>query len=424
MGSDQPPDPRRWSALLQDLQVREVAPASPSHFPDAATATSDALAGAGLVDFVDAAASAGQPVTVVANDHHRFTDTRTFLDATFGLLERHGGALPPLRLLVAGGSHAASAAERQAHEAAMLGPHASRFNEVRWHDARDASWIVPVGNTGMGAWMAEAGFYLACGSMEPHYFAGVTGAHKTLTVGVMSMESLTANHEHALSPAARPLRLDGNPVHLGIVDALADLEDSGARLLVVNQVLVDGRTAGVFAGHPLEALELGLPLVRSCFSVEVQEEADLVVAGMCPPLDRDFYQAEKGIKNTEFAVRAGGVLLLEAECAHGVGIDHFVNLLAAAPTAAEARALVEQRGYRLGDHKAVRLRALTEERGVRVGLVSRNVPSSLAPVLGVAMFGDRESAVAWARELLASPGGSPPRAIVVHDAGNVALETA
>jgi nickel-dependent lactate racemase len=418
MASDQPPS---WRQFLPGLDVQEVAPSIPEARLDAPAATIAALESAGLPRFARDAAAEGRSLTLVVNDSHRFTDTRGFLGAVLAVLDQRlsGERLPPLRVLVATGSHRSGAEERAAHEASMLGPHADRIAEVAWHDARNEGGLRVVGNTVLHAWMAEAGFYLACGSMEPHYFAGVTGAHKTLTVGVMAMESLTANHAHALSSAARPLKLDGNPVHLGIVDALADLEDSGARLLAINQVLVDGRVVALTAGHPLEALVQGLATVRECFSAAVPEEADLVVASVGVPLDRDFYQADKGIKNTEFAVRSGGVLLLEAECARGVGIDHFVDLLRAAPSAEAARTLVEERGYRLGDHKAVRLRALTDERGVRLGVVSRGIPADLAGVLGIELFADRESAARWALDLL---GDSARTAVVVHDAGNIALE--
>jgi len=406
---------------LTGLDVHEVAPVMPEFRLDVRAATIDALESAGLVEFARGAAAEGRSLTLLVNDPHRFTDTASFLEAVLAVLDTRLVAerTPPLRMLVATGSHVAGEAEKKAHEAAMLGTYASRMAEVAWHDARDETGLRVVGNTSLHVWMSEGGFYLACGSMEPHYFAGITGAHKTLTVGVMSLESLRANHEHALSPAARPLKLDGNPVHVGIVDALADLEDSGARLLAVNQVLVDGRVVALTAGHPLEALVEGLTVVRSCFAAGIENEADLVVAEVGPPLDRDFYQADKGIKNTEFAVRAGGVLLLEAECRGGVGIDHFVELLRSASTAEEARSVVEARGYRLGDHKAVRLRCLTDERGVHIGLVSRGVPAELASVLGVTIFPDRESAVEWARSTLGADGS---RAVIVHDAGNIALE--
>jgi hypothetical protein len=418
MGSDQPPS---WHELLSGFDVREVTPAMPEARIDVDAATVDALEAAGLEQFARGAASEGRSLTLLVNDTHRFTDTPSFLRAVVSVLDRRLAAEkpPPLRVLVAAGSHRSTPSEREAHDKAMLGEHADRIAEVVWHDVRDESLLRMVGNTTFHSWMSEAGFYLACGSMEPHYFAGITGAHKTLTVGVMSLESLRANHQNALSSTARPLKLDGNPVHLAIVDALADLEDSGARLLALNQVIVDGRVVAITAGHPLEALVQGSTIVRGCFSATVGEEADLVVAEVRPPLDRDFYQADKGIKNTEAAVRSGGVLLLEARCSGGVGIDHFVELLRAAPGVERAREIVAARGYRLGDHKAVRLRALTDERAVHVGVISGGIDPELAGVLDVSLFADRRSAVEWARTLLDDPS---PRAIVVRDAGNIALE--
>lgn len=418
MDSDPPPG---WHELLRCCALREVAPKSAAALDDPQAAIARVLEESGFVEFARSAAAEGRSVTLVVNDNHRFTDTHTFLGAVLQLLDRFLDAerRPPLRMLVAAGSHVAGADERAEHERSMLGGHRDRIAELLWHDARNDTELLAVGHTTLHRWMAEGGFYLACGSMEPHYFAGVTGGHKTLTVGVMSLESLTANHENALSPRARPLALDGNPVHLGIVDALADLEDSGARLLVVNEVLVDGKMVAVTAGHPLEALHHGLDTVRECFSACVEEPVDIVVARVLAPLDRDFYQAEKGIKNTEFALREEGVMILEATCRHGVGIDHFVALLRQAATHDEAVAVVEARGYRLGDHKAVRLRALTDERRVRVALVSEGVPAALGEVLGVHIFADRRGAAEWAAGIL---GPEPSRGLIVQDAGNVAIE--
>jgi nickel-dependent lactate racemase len=268
-------------------------------------------------------------------------------------------------------------------------------------------------------WLSEGGHYLACGSMEPHYFAGVTGAHKTLTVGVMGIASLAANHQHAMSSAVAGMRLVGNPVHEGIVAQVVALERSGARLFALNQVIVEGNVVGCTAGHPLAALDSGLPLVRRCFSRCVERAVDVVIARVGPPLDRDLYQADKGIKNTEAAVRDGGVLLVEAACERGVGLDQFVDLLRAAATHADARAVVQARGYQLGDHKAVRLRALTDSRGVRLAVVSRALDPALGPVLAATVLPDREAAARWVAPLL--PRGA--RGIVVEDAGNVTLET-
>eukprot|EP01052_Picozoa_sp_SAG31_P061438 SAG31_NODE_20515_length_572_cov_0.983087_2_plen_92_part_00 len=46
------------------------------------------------------------------------------------------------------------------------------------------------------------------------------------------------------------------------------------------------------------------------------------IAEVEAPLDRDLYQADKGLKNTEFVIRDGGVILLDAECHNGVVRPH------------------------------------------------------------------------------------------------------
>ena len=415
-------DVASWRSYLEGLEIEAMAPRAEAPLTDPVAATRDALAAAGLGEVAANAASAGKPLTFVINDAHRFTHTLSFLEATFAILDEAlaRDAQPRCRLLVAAGTHVAAEQERRAHEARVVGPWLERFDACRWHEATNADQQMALGDFVFNSWAADGGFYLACGSMEPHYFAGVTGAHKTLTVGVMSRETVERNHAGAMSAGSGAFRLDGNPVHEGVVAALGALRSSGATLLALNQVVVHGRVAAVTAGDPLEALEAGLPVVERCMGRTLEEPLDLIVARVDQPLNRDLYQADKGIKNTEAGIRDGGVMLVEAECSHGVGIDHFVKLLERAPTHREALAVVDERGYRLGDHKAVKLRALTDSRSVRVGLVSPAIDVSMEKVLGMRVFTDRASAARWARE----EAGSAARAAFVDDAGNLALQVA
>ncbi len=402
-------------------EFQEVAPKRPKHTAEPLPLMIDALEQADLAGFVRKACAENAPITVVVNDAHRFTDTRTFLDALFSVAagDLSGSEISVLRLLVAAGSHQAEAPERRAHEDAILGPWKHHFHEIAWHDARDPRSHKQVGGTTLHHWMAEGGFYIACGSMEPHYFAGITGAHKTLTVGVMGIGSLTDNHMHAVSPEAQPLKLMGNPVHEGIIETLGHIEKSGARLLALNQIVVKGRVVACTAGDPRAALNEGLPVAGTCFSSLLLHQVDVVVAEVKPPLDRDLYQADKGIKNTETAVRDGGVILVEAECAKGVGIDHFLELLREASTFDAAMQRMRSRGYRLGDHKAVRLRALMDLRKVQVGVVSSLLDPAPLAGLGIRVFPERAAAAEWAKRVL---GGGNLQGVVVHDAGNLALK--
>ena len=246
-----------WGRLLPHLRFEVLRPEPPSAALDGASAMRAALDHAGLARLAAQAAEAGEPLTFVVNDGHRLTATSAFLEAAFAVLDAASPAVKraPVRALVAGGSHRADRAERRVHEETAFGEWRARLRDVAWHDADDEASLARLGEHRFHSWMVEGGFYVACGSVEPHYFAGATGAHKTLTVGVMSRAAIEANHAAAMSSDAVSLRLDGNPVHEGVVAALGALEGSGARLLALNQVIVDGRIVDVAAGHPLQTLQ-------------------------------------------------------------------------------------------------------------------------------------------------------------------------
>jgi nickel-dependent lactate racemase len=372
---------------------------------------------AGIAAFLSDALVQPEPLTIVVNDSHRFSDSRSAIEAVCQICEAEN-LTPRFRLLVATGSHVFDEDEIRAHEAAVLADRAEFFEERSWHVATDESTLKDAAGVRVHHWIADGKYALAVGSMEPHYFAGATGAHKSLSVGVLDFEDLTANHKNALSSDAAPLRLEGNPIYDGLAGIVRRLQAEGRRFFAFNQILADGRVAYCAAGDPIDTLRESLPRLRRAFSASVAKPQDLLVSVVHPPLDRDFYQADKGIKNVEGAVRNGGVILLDAECAGGIGIDRFFKLLQRAATHDEAVGLVEAEGYVLGDHKAVRLRALTELRDVKLGAVAPGLSKEDAATAGVELFRSRESAAEWARGIL----GSDAAAAIVDDAGNLVLE--
>ena len=406
-----------WRNALGGFDVLMVRPMTPLTDENPKRILQKAVLDAGLVEFLEQADQRASPVTLLLNDPDRFTDSRTALEVVLQVAEEHN-LQPHYRALFATGSHSFSADQMHRHEEQVL-PRAGEFLfEKAWHNCRNPDTVSATGEVHLHKWVAEAEHLLVIGSMEPHYFAGVTGAHKTLTVGVMSYESLCNNHCHAMSRLAGGLKTHGNPVHEGIAATVSNLISNGRSVFAVNEVLVEQRIVGCFAGGPLESLESGLPLVREIYSHCLGEEADLAVACVGPPLNKSLYQADKGIKNVENAVRDGGVILLDASCHEGIGIDRFMQLMKRASSYEDAVDLVRAEGYRLGDHKAVRLRALTQKRGVRLGIISRHLGKQEARVAGLEPFADAAAAVRWARETLGSEG---TKAVLVEDAGNTTL---
>jgi len=359
------------------------------------------------IDAVGGVPGTAPQVLVVVNDPARATPTAEALAA---LRARAGGR--PFEMLVATGSHRWSAEARAAHEAMLLGA-AGGPCRIHWHDGHDAQASAPLPRTKRPLSrhyqaLAPAADVAVVGSVEPHWFAGLTGGHKALTVGISPVAGIARNHVHAMSPAARPFVLEGNPVF----DDLRPVVLESVSLGRGGRVLAIQHCAGRWlAGDPLATLRALGEAARARWLHRVPRALDFVVAKVEPPLSRSLYQAEKAIKHAENAVRDGGLIVLVAECEDGVGPSRFVDMMAEAPDSAAMLAAIARDGYRLGDHKAVRLRRLLE-RGVRLAVVSRSFDPGKAALAGFDVLPSLE------RIALEGDGAA------VEDAGHCVLEVA
>ena len=388
---------------MDTAKIKRIAPAEmiTCETPNIARAVTDALAhtlGPG-------------PVTAIINDPQRDTDSRGVLAEIVRQIRPH-----PIRILIACGSHSFSDPAKKQFAAELGG--LVTPDQIAWHDCR-AETLVSIGGSWRGhPWLTESPRLIAIGSVEPHYFAGFTGAHKTATIGVASFADIQTNHTGAMSSESRPCMLDGNPIYQGVckmIDGLESICPVGA----VNLLQVAGRPMAVAGGDPLEALSSLTSLARHAFVAQISKPADALVLEVKGALARSFYQADKGIKNSEWAVKPGGVIILKAPCPEGIGQDHFVELLKQASTHSDALALVNKRGYRLGDHKAVRLRYLTDPacRGVRVSLVSDGIEDAQAATLGMTKSDSVDQAI-----IAAGKDSQDYKKYWVADAGNVCVE--
>ena len=370
--------------------------------PDIAKAVTDALA---------QTLSLGA-VTAIINDPQRDTDSRAVLAEIIRQVKP-----APVRILIACGSHSFTEYQQKQFEAELGGLVAP--DQIAWHESR-ADTLASIGGVWRGhRWLTERPRLIAIGSIEPHYFAGFTGPHKTCTIGCASFADIQANHAGAMSSESRPGKLDGNPVYEGVCQMLAALE-SVYPVGAVNMLQVAGRQVAIAGGKPLETLSRLTGIARDAFIAKIPAPADALILEVSGALARSFYQADKGIKNSEWAVKSGGVIILKAPCPDGIGQDHFVELLKQASTHSEALAAVNKRGYRLGDHKAIRLRYLTDPacRGVKVYLVSDGIDSAQAATLGMTKSDSVEQAI-----IAAGKDSLDYKKYQIADAGNVCVET-
>ena len=381
---------------------------------------------ANLEMFLHEAIQRDETILVLVNDLDRATDTATALQALHDVMSATG-LTPPLHFLIATGSHPVpNAASRPAAEQSIFGPlHAWVAQRLAWHDADQSEMgelKLPQGEVvNINRLVLDHTYLLPIGSMEPHYFAGITGPHKTVSIGVLSRASIERNHAGALHPNSRILACQGNPVYDGIMQMLAGLQASGKRIFAINEILNQhAQILWCAAGAVETVLHAGMPMVEQLFVHRLPTPVDLLVLQVTGPLAKNLYQADKGIKNNEWVVRDGGRILLLADCPEGVGIDHFMKLLAAAPDLASAQATVAARGYRLGDHKAVKLRALTDaaSRHVQIGTVSKGLDAQSARLAGMTPYASVPQALT---ALTHDLDPSALQVLVVEDAGNVTV---
>ncbi|MGD2109884.1 MAG: lactate racemase domain-containing protein [Phycisphaerae bacterium] len=405
-----------------------------------------------LRGFLEAAVDADQPILLCVNDSHRSTQTKPALRALIkfiGQLREHDGgwrgrrSFPRFRVLFATGTHRFSEAGRSTFERETLADTELNAETVTWHDATEERNLVSVGGARMHRLIGESRFILPVGSVEPHYFGGATGPHKTVTIGCLSRDDIEQNHAGALSPASDLLRLRGNPVYDGIVQVLGGLSEEGRRICAIGEVVCDDAVVAAAVGDPIEVTDELLPTARQTYVRTIERPVDVLRLRVPPPLGRSLYQADKALKNNHLAVRDGGAILLEAECDEGIGPDAFMRLLRRSNSYAEATSLVDAEGYRLGDHKAVKLRYLMDPacRGVYVELVSTHVSKADLADTGIEVVPTTDVGLKRAGEVTSRslpsamkedgppggpyiPGGGTRSGLVVEDAGMVCVTSA
>ena len=279
----------------------------------------------------------GARVAVVFPDLTRPMPNRTVLPPLLAALEGAGVTDDRITLLCATGTHRRATPSEMTE---LVGPAiASRFAIVD-HDATSDQHVRVGDVDGVPVLLqreyVEADVRIVTGFVEPHFFAGFSGGPKAVCPGLAATETiLEAHHPRRIAdPRATFVTRVGNPVHDFVRAATA---------LAPPQLSVDvtiNRTRGVtavFAGPLAVAHDAACAHVAATAVREVSAPYDLVVSTNGGyPLDRNLYQAVKGMAAADRIVRGGGVVVMAAACVDGVPDGGaFAHLLASARTPAD-----------------------------------------------------------------------------------------
>jgi nickel-dependent lactate racemase len=269
-------------------------------------------------------ASKDKKVCIIVSDYTRAVPNYKLIPPILNELNMGGCETDNISILIANGLH--EPAPKSEVEKLLGKTVAGKVNVVN-HDAEDESQLTYLGKTSFetNLWVnkliTECDLVVATGLIEPHFFAGYSGGRKSIQPGVAGEKSIYQNHSFKMinHPNTRYGVLDGNPIHEDMVEAsrLTRLD------YIVNVIVDKGRIVKAFAGDPYEAHKRGVKFLDKMVKVKVPSKAETVITSNGGyPLDRDLYQAVKGMATGELIVKKGGVIIVLSECIDGIGRGH------------------------------------------------------------------------------------------------------
>ena len=191
--------------------------------------------------------------------------------------------------------------------------------------------------------------------------------------------------------------LDGNPIHEDMIEFMEKIRLD----FIVNVTLnKKKKISGIFAGDPVKAHLEGVRFLDNYVKSYFTEEADLVLTTNGGyPLDRDLYQAVKGMDTAASVVKNGGVIVIASECRDGLGgHEEFLRLVQGAESPEEILERIKKEEPIYDQWEAQVLARVLKKASVI--LVSEHISDEVAEGLLLKRARDLEEALEMAYEIL------------------------
>lgn len=341
-------------------------------------------------------------ILILIPDNTRAFPTRTVLPPVLNFIEKlNPGAR--IRILIATGLHKPVLGDEVKR---LVGEEIFHSYQIMNHSASDEGQIFRLDKeTSFGTpievnrLVYESDLVIGLGLIEPHFFAGYSGGRKIILPGIAGENAVFNNHSFRMiaNPRARTGILNGNRVHEDMVEFMRK-----TRLdLIVNVTLNRRREiTGLFVGDPVRAHLDGVRYLDKLVKVNFRCEADIVITTNGGyPLDRDVYQAVKGMDTAASIVRDGGVIIIASECRDGLGgHEEFLKLAEGADGPDEIIERIKENEPTYDQWQAqILARAL---RKAKIILISEYISEKMARSLSLEHAGDLQEALEIAYSFL------------------------
>lgn len=335
-------------------------------------------------------------VCIVFTDSTRASPDHLLVQAILSELEAAGVRREDITLLCGTGMHRPSTMEEKVEK---LGREVVQCYRVVDNEPQNSSMLVDLGNTGAGIPLSvnkiayEADLLIATGIVEPHQYAGYSGAGKTVAVGAAGEAMIACTHApHMIDhPGTRLGKIEGNLFHQAIAEAA---RRAGLRFII--NVLQDdqGRPVTILAGEPETTFKELVRAARQIYEVPIPRQYDVAIAGVGHPKDVNIYQASRAASYLFFAptcvVKEGGAIIIAAPtpegAGDGVGEKRFLKKMRSASDMTSLLRELRATGYPPGAQRAFVMAKVLEK--VSVIVVDSRTPeivrqTHMIPVSGM-----------------------------------------
>jgi nickel-dependent lactate racemase len=266
-------------------------------------------------------AAGKQDAVVVINDITRPAPSREMLAEILEEFRRAG--IPPtaVTVVIATGNHRPNTL---AEITGMIGPEYAGTLRVLNHACEDEGALTRIEAPGVevpvrvNTHVARASVKVLTGLIAPHQAAGYSGGRKSLVPGVAALETIARHHSFPIRPYEPAMGwMHGNPFH---EVALKVARSVGVDFIVNVVKNCNGKVVHAVAGDLEAAHEAGVAVCEQSWVVTLPQKFGVVI--VTPggfPRDIDLHQAQKAMSTAEQVVAEGGVIVLLAECADGIG---------------------------------------------------------------------------------------------------------
>lgn len=263
-------------------------------------------------------------IVIISSDHTRPVPSRVIIPEILEII-RKANRDAEITILVATGAHRASTDEELRDK---YGDDIVDNVKIVMHDSRNDNDMIDLGTLPSGGSLMinktalEADLLIAEGFIEPHFFAGFSGGRKSILPGIVSFETVLANHcaEFIDSDYARTGILENNPLHM---DMLYAAEKANLKFIINVVINQNKEIIAAFAGDREKAHYKGCEFLKKLAGVKSKKADVVVTTNGGYPLDQNIYQSVKGMTAAEASIEDGGVIIMASQCSDGHGGEAF-----------------------------------------------------------------------------------------------------